>query len=127
MGINLLPYTNLHELNLDWFLDEFKKIKQELQKQGVDITELTQKVSELEEILEAIESGEYNDFYLTPVKKWIDDNLIGIVGRLVKYVFFGLSDEGYFIANIPASWQFIKFDTIQEPDSDFYGHLILRW
>lgn len=39
--INKFPYTDLHELNLDWFLDEFKKLKNNV-KNGLDSIENTE-------------------------------------------------------------------------------------
>lgn len=44
-----------------------------------------------------------------------------LITNLVKFVWFGLNDDGYFIAIIPQSWNGILFDTDQE------GHLILKY
>ena len=47
--------------------------------------------------------------------------------HLVKQVFFGLNQEGYFVAYIPQSWSDIIFDTGWNFNEDTYGRLILRW
>ena len=39
-----------------------------------------------------------------------------------------LGDDGHFKAYIPATWQFLRFDTGMNPDdSETYGHLIIKW
>ena len=41
---------------------------------------------------------------------------------------FGLGDDGHFKAYIPATWQFLQFDTGLNPDDPTtYGHLIIKW
>lgn len=89
-----------------------------------DLQTLTQQIQqELQDILD----GKAEGLYLTALKNYIDINLEAIVGRVVKFVSFGLSDDGYFMALIPSTWQFITFDTIMDPNSELYGHLTLTW
>lgn len=50
MALNQIPYTNVHELNLDWILQELKKFEAELSEfvdYGVRITELESKVNSI--------------------------------------------------------------------------------
>lgn len=71
------------------------------------------------------------------VKEWIDnfdDNAREIMEEIIKnyivtMVFFGITEDGYFVAYIPDSWDDITFRTTEldiflpiEPD---YGHLVL--
>lgn len=79
------------------------------------------------EELEKIKNGSYISVYVEALKDWIDRNLQELVGRVVKYVCFGLSQDGHFIALIPETWQFIHFDTIIDPNNQLYGHLLLQW
>lgn len=92
-----------------------------------DIAELKQELQTLQDELEKVKNGDYVSLYIEALSKWIDNNLQELVGRIVKYVFFGLSDDGYFVAYIPQSWDFISFDTVVVPDDPLYGHLLLRW
>lgn len=92
-----------------------------------DINALKTAVSELQQIVNDIANGKYMEGYIEALGKWIDENLQQLVSRIVKYVFFGLDDSGHFIAWIPASWDFIQFDTVMDYDSDLYGHLTLTW
>ena len=60
-------------------------------------------------------------------ENWANANMERIIRSIVQYVMFGLTRDGYFIAYIPETWDFIQFDTIYDPKSDLFGHLVLRW
>ena len=92
-----------------------------------DIATLQGEVAELQKIVDDISHGRYVDFYIDALKEYIDEHLDGIVGRVVKFVSFGISDDGYFTALIPYTWDFITFDTVIDYSSELYGHLILNW
>ncbi len=94
---------------------------------GGDVSQLKKDVSALENELNKIKNGEYMSEYIKALEQWIDRNLQTLVSKIVKYVFFGLSQDGHFVAYIPKSWDFIEFDTIVDTDSELYGHLIMRW
>ena len=72
-------------------------------------------------------NGEYIESYVQALAKWIDNNLQVMVGRIVKYVWFAINEEGYFLAYIPDKWDFIDFDTDLDPDHEDYGKLTLLW
>lgn len=77
--------------------------------------------------LEKIKNGDYVSLYLDSIINYINNNLEGIVGNIVKFVIFGLSQDGHFVALTPSTWQFIHWDTIMDYSSQLYGHLVLRW
>lgn len=90
--------------------------------------ELEKRVTELENEVDAVKNGEYVHLYLDSIVSWIDANLQCLVSRMVKFVCFGLGDDGHFKAYIPTTWQFLQFDTGLNPDdSTTYGHLIIKW
>lgn len=70
---------------------------------------------------------------LKVVQEWIDNFdpsfVEKIIAEYMQMVFFGLTDDGYFIAYIPDSWNEIQFSTSQYDDfvspMSEYGHLIL--
>ena len=77
---------------------------------------------------------------MATVQAWIDNfdygPLLNTVKEMVqKYltagVYFGLTDDGYFCAYIPRSWQNVKFNTtgldIVLPLQPEYGHLVLSY
>lgn len=92
-----------------------------------DIKQLQAEMAIVQGELEKVKNGDYVSLYINALASWIDNNLQGLVGRVVKYVFFGLTDDGYFCAYIPPTWDFITFDTIMKGDDPLYGHLLLRW
>lgn len=60
MNWNLYPYTNIHELNLDWILDEIKKFREELEQiedYGDRITQLEVETDNLERDLSALSNN----------------------------------------------------------------------
>lgn len=128
------PYTNVHQLNLDWVIERLKetidivnRIAPQVGQNTQDIAALKRQLAEMQLLLEKIQAGGFDELYLSAVQKWLDDNLPDMVRSLVKYVMFGLTLDGYFCAVIPEAWNFLTFDTIAIPTSDLYGHLILRW
>ena len=60
MNWNLYPYTNIHELNLDWILDEIKKFREELEQiedYGDRITQLEVETDNLERDLTTLSNN----------------------------------------------------------------------
>ena len=72
------------------------------------------------------ESG-FADYYEQLLQKWIDENHKAIYEHLAKQVFFGLTQDGHFVAYVPDSWSDIVFDTGSDINLSTYGRLILRW
>lgn len=91
------------------------------------INELTTRVNECYEEVEKLINGEYIETYVQALAAWIDNNLQVMVSKLVKYVWFEVNEDGYFVAYIPDTWDFIDFDTEMNPDNEDYGKLALLW
>jgi hypothetical protein len=142
MGVfEQFPYSNFHDLNLDWILKAMKEAVSSVDAFTGKVTELDNKVDDMQQEIAIvnsmiqqinseiakIENGQYVTLYLNCIKNWIDDNIQRLVADIVKYVAFGLDDKGYFYADIPATWQFLKFDTNVDPASPDYGHLLMSW
>lgn len=100
----------------------------ELDAAEVNITNLQADVEQLQADIEDVKNGKYVSLYLESIINWIDANLQCLVARVVKFVCFGLTDDGYFVAYIPKTWTFLTFDTgIDYTDQETYGHLIIEW
>lgn len=79
-----------------------------------------------EKIDAALKSNDFIDEVIIPkVRDWISKNMVDIVAETVKQVYFGLTDDGYFVAYIPSSWSDITFSTCVTDDC--YGRLILEY
>lgn len=115
----MVVYLNTMVDNQDYF-------NEELEAYGLDIKQLQSDTETLQSEFEKVKNGEYVSLYLDALSSWIDNNLQELVGRVVKYVMFGLTDTGYFCAYIPKTWDFIQFDTIMN-GGELNGHLVLRW
>lgn len=68
------------------------------------------------------------------VEEWINKHndtsyMEELIAQYIKTVIFGLTDNGYFVAYIPDSWNEIDFSTSQYDDfttlEPEFGHLIL--
>lgn len=92
-----------------------------------DIAQLKEDVALITSEFEKVKNGEYASLYITALSNWLAENLINVVGEIVKFVWFGLSDDGHFEAYIPTSWRFLTFDMVADPDSPDYGRLLLSY
>ena len=113
--------------NLNVISQNLETLKQNVDDNTNDIAQLQNQVQSLNTLLEAIKNGEYVDLYLDSLIKYIDNNLQKLVGRISYFVYFGLTDDGYFVAYIPPNWEFIQFTTDMNCNSQTYGHLILTY
>lgn len=92
-----------------------------------DIAQLKEDVALITSEFEKVKNGQYSSLYIDALKGWLAENLINVVGEIVKFVWFGLSDDGHFEAYIPTSWRFLTFDMVADPDSPDYGRLLLSY
>ena len=86
-----------------------------------------QTVTKLRDDLNFLLDGGVIEIYVKALSEWIDNNLQILVGKIVKYVWFDLTDDGYFRAYIPDMWNFVNFDTELNMDDPDYGKLRLDW
>lgn len=128
---NEYPYTNYNDYNLDWLIKTARNLLDRM-----DATEKWQEehqkaYQELKDLYDAVMSGNFPPSIQKAFEKWMRENALDLVGELVKTVFFGLTETGYFVAYIPESWDDIKFGTTgldDFPDCfDEYGHLTLSY
>lgn len=84
-------------------------------------------LEELQRLFEQFMESGFDDYYKEQIEKWVNDNMRSIIEQAIKMVFFGLTDDGYFCAYIPISWQGIIFDTVADYDDENYGCLILKY
>lgn len=120
------PYTNFHDLNLDWILGKMRELHDYVHENVDAIPEMQQDIRELDERITAL----YNE--------WNSEDAMGlmakiteVIAKVIKTVFFELTDAGYFVAYIPDSWQDITFNTTDydypDPTGVGFGHLVLSY
>ena len=125
------PYQNFSDYNLDWCINTVKTYTEIVDQLNEWKTQHEQEYAELKAMYDAIIRGNFPDAMLQALHDWLSVNALDIIGEMVKMVFFGLTDTGYFIAYIPESWSDIIFNTtgyditvVLMPD---YGHLVLSY
>ena len=114
------PYTNFHDLNLDWIIKELKKIIEDETQQNENIEELREQVAALEEWI-----NNYNPYFIHDIV------LQYLKTILANMIFVEISDAGYFVYHIPDGWEAITFHTtgldIELALQPQYGHLVLSY
>ena len=131
-GTAVVPeqYWNVysHEQRMKWLACTLEKLVGFVN--GTVVNNLNQHADEIERLnveFEKFRESGFDDYYAEQVAKWIDEHLQFIFDHVVKQVFFGLTDDGYFCAYIPDSWGDIEFDTGMVYGQFDYGRLILRF
>ena len=94
---------------------------------GVHINLNKDDITKLQNELQNLKDGGLLDYYEKQIYQWIQDNMRDIMAAACKQVYFGLNDDGYFVAYVPDSWNEITFDTGAVFGRSDYGRLILRF
>lgn len=125
------PYTDFHELNLDFIVNNFKYIMDTLTSIDGWIDTHEEQYEQLKELYDMIEAGNLPDQVYETLKNWIINNFNDILGEMIKFVTFEINDQGYFVVNIPQSLSDLRFNTTGldivvslQPE---YGHLVLSY
>ena len=64
---------------------------------------------------------DFDNIITERTEQWLDEHMTDIISRALRVVWFGLTDDGYFMAVSPESWDDIRFDTTVD------GELILKY
>lgn len=123
------PYTNFQDLNLNELLRHMRELLAEMKELNDLVGGYDDRITALENFKSQMESGNFSEAFLNSLHNWLSANMPEILADLIKMVWFGLTDDGYFIAYIPESWSDIVFNTTEydiyldlQPE---YGHLVL--
>lgn len=128
--LNKYPYTDFHELNLDWTLKIVKDLMTAVDGLEEWRTSHEQEYQQLKELYDQIVSGNFPDSIKLAFHNWMQHNALDLVGDLVNMVIFNITDDGYFVAYIPESWDDIQFGTTGLDDiipGVEYGHLTIAY
>ena len=124
------PYTDFHELNLDTVLKILNDVTISVKEVKKILDDYVDTADKFLELYNAMLNGDFPQPVQDAFNKWMRENALDLVGDLVKMVFFGLTDDGYFVAFIPESWDDITFGTTGLDDFPAgipYGHLTLSY
>lgn len=131
MFVNKYNYTDFHELNLSWLIDAVKELLIEVDNLLSWKHTHEEEYEQLKELYDQIISGNFPESVKRAFYDWMTENAADIVGNMVKMVIFNITDDGYFVAYIPESWDEIQFGTTgldtNVPLVPEYGHLVLSY
>lgn len=132
------PYAapgDRYQYDLYWLVNQLKQaltntetlrlhdIGQDTRLDGLDI--LTAQLKDAtDQLFAKLKAG---DFTKDTFIEWVNTNMADIIYQMVRFVFFGLDDDGHFVAYIPVSWKFLHFDTLLDPDKPGFGHLVVYY
>lgn len=125
------PYTDPNRHNDDWAIGKIKDLLSRVE--ALEGWEQTHQdaYNELKKLYDDIIAGRFPASIERAFHDWMLAHANELVGEMVKNVFFGLSDSGYFVAYIPESWDDITFNTtgldINVELMPEYGHLVLSY
>lgn len=124
------PHTRTYDSDLGWLIKHVNSYDEVINALNAWIAENEPKLDDFETLYNMMLSGDLPDGVQEGINKWMRLHALDIVGELVKMVFFGITNDGYFVAYIPEGWDDIIFNTtgydISIADID-YGHLTLSF
>ena len=121
------PHAHMYNSDLKEILCIVKKLDEEY-----DILTEWKRTHEeeyevLKEFMDNIENGDFPQSMYSAMVTWLQTNAYDIIGGMIKHVYFGLTDDGYFCAFIPENWSDVQFDTVSDYNDPLYGHLVLMY
>lgn len=128
---NVYPYLNENDLNLDWIIKHFKEFIDQIASLNDWRTTHEQEYAQLKAFMDSINAGNLPPEVYNKLRQWFFDNAFDLVGEMVKHVYFGLTNDGYFMVTIPEMWRELIFKTTgwdyTNPLQPEYGHLCLLY
>ena len=125
------PHTRSYEGDLGYIIKNLQKLLDEYNSILDDQKRIDEIVAEIQKTYEDIIHGDFPEALKDALYNWLVENASDIIARMIKNVYFGLTDAGYFVAYIPDSWRDITFKTsgydLITPLMPEYGHLILQY
>lgn len=122
-------YWNVYseEQRYKFLCSRLQKLIEYANKMGVQLNLQSEAINELAQLFEQFKESGFLDYYEKQIEKWIKNNLPTLWDMFAAQVFFGLTNDGYFCAYVPDSWNDIMFDTGAVFGQFDYGRLILRY
>jgi len=121
------PYTDPNLYNDDWLLRKMKDLLTKMEDLDEWREQHEAQYEELKKLYDDIISGNFPDSVIKAFYDWMSVNALDLVASLIKHVYFGLTDDGYFCAFIPKNWSDIHFDSVTDFSDPLYGHLLLMY
>ena len=124
------PHTRTYDSDLGWLIKQVTSYDETISTLNQWIAENEPKRDDFERLYNMLLSGDLPAGVQAGINKWMQLHALDIIGELSKMVFFGITDDGYFVAYIPEGWSDIIFNTTgyDMPDLGYdFGHLALSF
>ena len=124
------PHTRTYDSDLGWLIKDYKTLDELIAAIKSWIEETQPTINELLELYNNILKGDFPDSIKDGLYIWMKENASNIMTELVQMVFFGVTNDGYFVAYIPEGWDFLTFGTSGLDDFPVgvdFGHLTLSY
>lgn len=121
------PHTRTYDGDLGWLIKHVSSYDEAIDALNAWKNEVDPEIKDLKELYDMMMSGDLPEGVQNAISEWLSVNAIDLMGELIKNVYFGLTNDGYFCAFIPQSWNWVTFDTITDFSDPLYGHLVLQY
>ena len=128
---NSYPYTDFHELNLDWIITHFKEFVDEIASLDSWRTTHEAEYQQLKEYVDELRDGQLTPAMYNAIVAWCNANLFDLFAEMIKFITVSLNDSGYIVLTYPSQWRELVFNTtgldIDVPLQPEYGHLTISY
>lgn len=128
---NQFPYTDFHELNLDFLLKNYKTLLDDLAQLDTWVEQHQQEYEELKSFMDQIEDGVLPEAVYNNLVTWLQANAFDIIGEMIKFISVGLTTDGHLLITIPEQWKELTFRVtgydINVPIQPEFGHLCILY
>lgn len=123
------PNTRTYDNDLGWIIKNIKSYNDAIAALEQFKVDSEEAFEQLRRLLQDVANGNFPPEIANAITNFIAKHFYDIVGDMIKFVWFGLTDSGYFVAYIPENWKELKFATTgydynTELQTE-YGHLCL--
>lgn len=125
------PHTRTYDSDLGWLIRQCKTSMDAIAALERWRENTQDAIDDIKQLYNDIITGNFPPEISSAITNWISVHFYDIVGDMMRMVFFGLTDDGYFVAYIPESWDDIQFFTTGYDYSTSlmpeFGHLVLGY
>lgn len=108
--------------------EDYNQLVEIIEQTGYDYTQMEEDIAVLKTQMQNVIDGDYVDGWKDALFTMLDESIKELWSRAVQFVQFGITDDGYFFADIPDNWSMLHFETgYDESKPDEYLHLILNY
>lgn len=130
MGYFDFPHTRTYDTDLGWLIKRVQSYDSTIETLDRWIEENQPKIDDFYNLSQMLQAGDIPPAVEAAIRQWLSTHG-DIIADLLKNVWFGLTDAGYFVAYVPDSWSDITFKTtgldILLDLMPEYGHLVLQY